>query len=162
MQKLIMITGEAWTGKSSSAELAFRMFDNSAWLDGDDVWKVNPFSIEDKRLRNSDKSMAFVVDNYLHSKFDYVFFSSIVLVDKQIRERILRLITYKDYQLIFITLHADTNTLTKRAKIRDNNRSPIFRLLEESLKNKSIFINTALNTPLETANEIAMVIKDSS
>ena len=41
--KLILIGGEAWTGKSTCADRLFRRLDNSAWLDGDDVWCVNPW-----------------------------------------------------------------------------------------------------------------------
>lgn len=63
MQKLIMITGEAWTGKTTCARLLYQELNNSAWLDGDDVWKINPFSCEDERLRNSDYSMAYVIEN---------------------------------------------------------------------------------------------------
>lgn len=52
MQKLVLITGEAWTGKSTCAKLLYKRFNNSAWFDGDDVWRVNPFSCSDSRLRN--------------------------------------------------------------------------------------------------------------
>lgn len=91
MQKLIFITGEAWTGKTTCSNLLYQEYDNSAWLDGDDVWRVNPFSVADKRLRNSDLNMAFVLNNYLKCEFDFVFFSSIVLCDKKIQKKSLNL-----------------------------------------------------------------------
>lgn len=153
MQKLIMITGEAWTGKTTSARHLYQELNNSAWLDGDDVWRVNPFSCEDERLRNSDYSMAFVLDNYLKSKFDYVVFSSIVLCDKDILERILNLITYKEYEFVFFTLYSTEDVLKERARIRDSNIDPQFLLLKQSLeespKYKSIFIDTSYKTPDE-------------
>ncbi len=62
--KLILIGGEAWTGKSTCAEILFKRLDNSAWLDGDDVWRVNPWSLDDPRLRTSDINMAFVLQTY--------------------------------------------------------------------------------------------------
>ena len=34
--KLILIGGEAWTGKSTCAEILYRQLNNSAWLDGDE------------------------------------------------------------------------------------------------------------------------------
>lgn len=158
MQKLIMIAGEAWTGKSTCAKLLYKHFHNAAWLDGDDVWRVNPFDVNDKRLRNSDLNMAFVVENYLKSGFEYVFFSSIVLCDKTIRERILDLIKYKEYELIFITLYANEDTLKQRAKEKDNNNDPKFLLLNRSLAQESIFINTATNSLQETVKQIVEIV----
>lgn len=158
MQKLIMLTGEAWTGKSTFAKLLYREYENSAWLDGDDVWKVNPFTVTDPRLRNSDLNMAFVVDNYLKSKFDYVFFSSIVLCNEYIRNRILDLITYEDYELIFITFHATEEVLRKRARKRDDNLNPKFVFLEDSLKQDSIFIDTSEGNKDEILSKIKEAI----
>ena len=102
--------------------------------------------------------MAFVVDNYLKSKFDYVFFSSIVLCDKAIRERIISFIEYKDYEKILITLYANEETLKQRAKERDNNNDPKFMLLKRSLAQESIFINTATNSLQETVKQIVEIV----
>ena len=74
------------------------------FFDGDWAWCVNPFSVDDPRLRNGDKTMSFTLSTYLNSSFDYVFFSSVVVVDKTIREAILKDITAKDYSVIGITL----------------------------------------------------------
>lgn len=113
----------------------FSNLHNSAWLDGYDVWKVNPFSFSDKRLRNSDLNMAFVINNYLKSKFDYVILSSIVLCDEKILKRILELIEYYDYELVYVTLFANEDVLRNRAQVRDNNLKPIFKLLHHILDN---------------------------
>jgi len=85
--KLILIGGEAWTGKSTCAEILFNRLYNCAWLDGDDVWRVNPWSLDDPRLRTSDINMAFVLQTYLQAHFDYVILSSIVLSDPAITAR---------------------------------------------------------------------------
>ena len=87
--KLILIGGEAWTGKSTCAEILYKQLDNSAWLDGDDVWRVNPWRVDDPRIRTSDLNMAFVLQTYLQSKFEYVILSSIVLTVPAIKDRIL-------------------------------------------------------------------------
>lgn len=159
MQKLIMITGEAWTGKSTYADLLYQTFENSAWLDEDDVWRVYPFSVKDKRLRNGDLNMAFVLNNYLESNFEYVFFTSIVLCDEAIRNNILDLITYKDYKAVFITLHAQKDVLKVRAKARDENLEPEFRFLENSFLNQSEFVDTSCGNAEEILNELKMIIE---
>jgi len=74
-----MIGGEAWTGKSTCAEILYKRLNNSAWLNGDDVCRVNPWRADDPRIRANDLNMAFVMQNYLQSKFEYVILSSIVL-----------------------------------------------------------------------------------
>ena len=93
MKKLILLSGSPCVGKTTVGKYLFEHYDNSAYLDGDWCWCVNPFSVKDKRLRNGDKSMSFVLSNYLTSGFDYVFFASVVLTDKEIRENILKDIT---------------------------------------------------------------------
>ena len=113
--KLILIGGEAWTGKSTCAGILYMRLSNSAWLDGDDVWRVNPWSLDDPRLRTSDINMAFVVQTYLQSNFDYVILSSIVLSVPAITTRILERIHGADYDVLSFTLMCDEATLDERA-----------------------------------------------
>ena len=86
MKKLILISGSPCVGKTTVGQHLFDQYENSAYLDGDWCWCVNPFSVKDPRLRNGDKSMSFVLSNYLNSNFEYVFFTSVVLTDAKIRE----------------------------------------------------------------------------
>ena len=58
--------------------------------------------------------MSFILSNYLNSAFEYVFFTSVVLTDVEIRENILKGITAKDYQTIGFTLTCSPETLKKR------------------------------------------------
>lgn len=157
--KLILIGGEAWTGKSTCAAVLFRHLNNSAWLDGDDVWRVNPWSLEDPRLRTSDINMAFVLQTYLQSEFDYVILSSIVLSDPPITARILERINGVEYDLLSFTLLCDKATLTERARQRDENVDPSFTLLEatKALVN-TIKIDTANKKPEEIVEEMLSLI----
>jgi len=113
-KKLILISGSPCVGKTAVGTRLFERYDNSAYLDGDWCWYVHPFSVMDPRLRNGDKSMSFVLSNYLDSDFDYVFFTSVVLTDATIRESILNGITVKDYDVIGFTLTCSEETLKKR------------------------------------------------
>ena len=85
-KKLILISGSPCVGKTAVGTCLFESFDNSAYLDGDWCWCVHPFSVADKRLRNGDRNMSFILSTYLDSDFDYVFFTSVVLTDPGIRE----------------------------------------------------------------------------
>ena len=160
--KLILIGGEAWTGKSTCAEILYKRLDNSAWLDGDDVWRVNPWSVDDPRLRTSDINMAFVLQTYLQSKFDYVILTSIVLSVPSITERILQRITGVEYELVSFTLMCDEITLTDRAKKRDNNQDPHFVVLEQTRDLlTTVKIDTANRGLEEIVDEMLGVICDA-
>ena len=64
-KKLILISGSPCVGKTAVGTRLFESYDNSAYLDGDWCWCVHPFSVTDSRLRNGDRSMSFVLSNYL-------------------------------------------------------------------------------------------------
>lgn len=158
--KLILIGGEAWTGKTTCAETLFCRLYNSAWLDGDDVWRVNPWSLDDPRLRISDVNMAFVLQTYLQSKFDYVIFSSIVLCDPGITERILKMIEGVEYELLSFTLVCDAATLRCRARQRNNNTSPDFLLLHQAMELNTIKIDTANRAPEDVGDDMIAIVRD--
>ena len=99
-QKLIILSGSPCVGKSTAGDLLFQMYENSAYLDGDWCWCVNPFKLDDPRLREGDRSMSAVLSNYLRLSFDYVVFCSVVAMYENIREGILGDITEEDYQVI--------------------------------------------------------------
>ena len=114
LKKLILISGSPCVGKTAAGTRLFESYDNSAYLDGDWCWCVHPFSVADKRLRNGDKSMSFILSNYLESDFQYVFFTSVVLTDPGIREGILDGITATEFGTISFMLTCSEETLKKR------------------------------------------------
>ena len=118
MQKLIIVSGSPCVGKSSAADLLFQMYENSAYLDGDWCWCVNPFSVEDPRLREGDKAMSAVLNNYLRLGFEYVVFCSVVAMYENLREGILRGIPAAGYQVIGFTLTCSEDTLRQRHRTR--------------------------------------------
>ena len=142
MKKLILISGSPCVGKTTVGLHLFKQYNNSAYLDGDWCWCVNPFSVKDTRIRNGDKSMSFVLSNYLSSEFDYVFFSSVVLTDPKIRESILNDITATDYKVIGFTLTCSEETLAKRHRQRGDHGAPSFHWLHLPPYPTDIVINT--------------------
>lgn len=128
-QKLIILSGSPCVGKSAVADRLLESYENCAYLDGDWCWCVNPFSLSDPRLRNGDRSMSFVLSNYLSSSFDYVIFASVVAMYESIREPILRGITAEHYDVIGFTLTCTEETLRARHKKRgDKGEASMFWL----------------------------------
>ncbi|MCL2508516.1 MAG: AAA family ATPase [Oscillospiraceae bacterium] len=158
-QKLIIITGSPCAGKTSVAESLFESYENSAYFDGDWAWCVNPFSIADPRLRNGDKTMSFALSAYLNSKFDYVIFSSVVVIGEAIREAVLKDITAKDYTVIAFTLKCSEETLIKRHKNRGDTNEVSFQWLRMKPHPGDYVINTDRKTIAQVVDEIKSIIE---
>ena len=158
MRKLILLSGSPCVGKTTAGQYLFEQYNNSAYLDGDWCWCVNPFSVEDARLRNGDKSMSFILSNYLNSEFDYVFFTSVVLTDSEIRKNILNGITAKDYEVVGFTLTCSEETLVKRHDERGDDGETNFYWLHLAPYPTDIVINTDNKSVAEIAEEMKRYI----
>lgn len=160
-QKLIIITGSPCVGKTTVTRELFESYENSAFFDGDWAWCVNPFSVKDPRLRNGDKTMSFALSTYLNSDFDYVFFPSVVAVDRAIREAILRDITARDYMTIGFTLTCSEATLLKRHKQRGDEGECSFYWLHLEPYAGDYVIDTDGKTVRQVACEMKAIIDRS-
>ncbi len=157
-QKLIIVTGSPCVGKTTVTQALFADYKNSAFFDGDWAWCVNPFSVDDPRIRNGDKTMSFALATYLNSGFDYVFFSSVVAVDRTIRETILNDISAKDYSVLGFTLTRSEETLYERYKKRgDSNECSFFWLHLKPCKGDHV-IQTDHKSVREIADEMRAII----
>ena len=159
-QKLIIISGSPWIGKSTIGERVFGMLDNSAYLDGDWAWHVNPFTIKDSRLRNGDKNMSFILTTYLQSKFEYVIFASVVATSEKIRSNIINDIKYNDYEVVSFTLTCSRETLVERHKQRNDDSTLGYYFLDLPPLKGDVVINTDSKTVDEICDEVyAHIIK---
>lgn len=158
-QKLIIISGSPCVGKTTVADSLFVSYENSAYCDGDWMWCVNPFSLNDPRLRNGDKNMSFVLSTYLNSNFDYVIFSSVVAMYESIREPILKDITAKGYMTIGFTLTCSEGTLIERHKRRGDNNEVSFEWLRLKPYPNDYVINTDDKTVTQIVSEMRSIIK---
>lgn len=158
-QKLILITGSPCVGKTTIADLLFQSYENSAFFDGDWAWCVHPFSVTDPRLRNGDKVMSFALSNYLNSQFDYVFFSSVViLAEDGIRSNILRGITAENYQTIAFTLKCSDETLARRHLQRGDQGEVLYHWLHTPPYPGDHVIWTDHKSPREIVKEMCAII----
>lgn len=158
-QKLIIISGSPCVGKTTVAKSLFETYENSAYCDGDWMWCVNPFSVNDPRLRNGDKNMSFVLSTYLNSNFDYVIFSSVVVMYESIRKPILKNITAKDYITIGFTLTCSEKTLTERHRKRGDNNEVSFEWLKLPPYRNDYVINTDNKTVAQIVSKMKSIIK---
>jgi len=113
MPKLIFITGAPGVGKTELARRLFTRLHNSAWLDGDDVWRMNPFRVDDSTIALAHSNIESVLRNYLARGFSYVIFSW-VMHQQSIIDRIIQSLEGLEYELFVFTLVCDDATLVSR------------------------------------------------
>ena len=75
MTKLIIINGAPGVGKSAVANLLFSKLNNSAFLNGDDVWRIDPFEVNEITKNPVEDNIAYVLRNYIKAQYECVILS---------------------------------------------------------------------------------------
>lgn len=158
MQKLIIISGSPCVGKTTVADSLFCSYENSAHLDDDWVWRVNPFSFDDPRNHSITKNISFVLSTYLNLNFDYVVLSSVRTMYHSYREKILSDLTAKDYLKIGFTLTCSEKTLIDRHKKRGDDNEVSFEWLRLEAYPGDYVINTDNKTVEQIVDEMRNII----
>lgn len=136
MKKLIIINGTTGVGKTSVGKLLFKSLPHSTFLDGDDVWQINPFVVNEKTTEMVHQNIAFVLRNYLKSDYENIIFVW-VLHKQEIIDRLLKDLSELNFELHIFTLIADEKVLLERFKKDSNNsrnETIIINRLKASLK----------------------------
>lgn len=155
--KLIFISGSPCVGKTTIAENLIYQYGNSAHLDDDWVWRVNPFSFDDPRNDGIYSNMSFVLSTYLDLGFDYVFLSSVRMMG-QGRESLLSRITATHYMTIGFTLTCSEKTLIERHKKRGDDSEVSFDWLRMAPYPNDHVINTNDKSVRQISDEIKAMI----
>ena len=94
----------------------------------------------------------------LKSDFDYVIFSSVVVIGEATRKAILEDITAKDYSTIAFTLKCSENTLIERHKKRGDNNEVSYQWLRMDAHPGDYVIDTNNKTVKQIVDEIKMIV----
>lgn len=65
MKKLYLIGGAMGAGKSAVGKELNRLANKSVWLDGDDLWRMNPFTVSDSTKLMVMANIHAVINNFL-------------------------------------------------------------------------------------------------
>ncbi len=103
--------------------------------------------------------MSFVLSNYLNSKFEYVIFSSVVVIGDPIRRKIINDISAENYDVIGFTLTCSEETLRERHKNRGDQNEVSFYWLHLPTCPNDYVINTDNKSVSQIANEIKSIIE---
>lgn len=65
MKQLYLIGGAMGAGKSAVGRELNRLADKSVWLDGDDLWRMNPFTVSENTKLMVMANIRAVINNFL-------------------------------------------------------------------------------------------------
>lgn len=148
MPTLFIITGPAGVGKSTISKKIAELRNKSALIEGDEIYHqvvgsyVSPWK-EGNHLELFWKVCNDVISNYLESGYDVVFNYIVDLENLEVLKR-----NFKDYNIKFVVLTVNEETLLKRDKERplDWQMGERCIVLLNSFRNKGYNIDNVLDT----------------
>ena len=163
MNKLYLITGPAGVGKSTVSKSLANKIEKSALIEGDDLYNIvkngyiSPWK-DGNKLDLMWDNATYLINNFLKEGFDVIF-------NYIINENKLELLKnkFKQYEIKFIVLLVDEETILKRDKERpeDCRQNERCLVLLNDFKNKNYDKKYILDTTNITIEEIVdMIIKE--
>ena len=113
-KKLIIINGVMGVGKTTISKCLYKNLENCFWLDGDNVWMMNPFVVDEENKKMVLSNITYIINNFLgNSNSKYVLFNWVIHTD-EIMNEILNKINLIDVDVYKITLMCNKEELIKR------------------------------------------------
>lgn len=167
-KKLIIVNGVMGVGKTSVCRMLYKELDNSFWLDGDNYWMMNPFTVNEENKTMVLDNIIHILNNYIrNSSSKYIIFNWVIHTD-EIMEEILKGLNTSNVEIYKITLMCSVESLVSRIKgdiikglrDEDNIRRSLERLVLYEKMN-TIKIDTTNKELEEVVSEINKVIKEA-
>ena len=142
MNKLYIITGPAGVGKSTVSKEVAKSLEKSVLIEGDDIYnqfvggRISPWK-DNAPIELFWENSIMLIKNYLKNGYDVVF--NYIIKKNKFNE--LKTI-FKDFEIKFIVLLVDKNTIVERDNLRDID----CRMGERSLILLNEFINQNYNS----------------
>lgn len=159
---LIFIGGPPGVGKTSVAkELCLRLL-NSVWIEGDDLWRMNPFILNERTIDMVERNIACLLRSFLRSGFSYIVLTW-VLHRNEIVRSLLDRIKDHDFDFHHYTLMCAEDTLMARlAKDIDRTTDPdlALRRLDQAREVTSSHIDTCGKRPEEIATSLYTLLTE--
>ena len=166
MKKLIMINGTMGVGKSTVSNILFKMLNNSAYLDGDWCWNMNPFVVSDENKEMVINNISYLLKSYLNnSGYKYIILCW-VIQDEAIFKQILDKLNGFDFELHKISLVCSEESLKNRLNIDVENGIRKTEIISRSIERISLYekmdtvkIDVSNITPQDAAKKICAMVQ---
>ncbi len=163
MPELIFIGGAPGVGKSTVARELLGRMEGSVWLDGDDLWRMHPFVVNEVTRGLVEKNIRHVLRSFLKTGFSYVFFTW-VLHDKTIVDRLLNNLINEPFEFSMFILVCDEQTLLTRLSSdpeRTTDTATALERLRQTQHLGAVKIDTTGKEPGAAAEEIMKKLKEN-
>ena len=138
-------------GKTANCRELNNNLDQSAWLDGDWCWMINPFIVNEENKRMVINNITYLLRSYLtNSSLQYVIFSWVIHLE-EIYNDLLSPLDDLDFEVVKITLTCSEEALRERIlsdvihNLRDESS------LENSIERLPMYKNMS-TTKIDTTN----------
>ncbi|SFC18208.1 AAA family ATPase [Clostridium uliginosum] len=166
IKKFIIINGTMGVGKTSICENLHKTLPNSAWLDGDWCWMINPFTVNEENKEMVIKNITYILNNFLmNSSLEYVIFNWVIDSD-YIMNLILDNMQTKSFNIYKITLTCSKDELIKRVgldilegKREKNSINRSLERLDLYSKMDTLKVDTTFKEITTIVNEIKNIIQ---
>ena len=115
-KKLIIINGIMGVGKSTVCRNLYKKLDNCFFLEGDDCWRMNPFTVNDENKKMVIENITYMLNSFIkNSSSKYILFNWVIQTD-EIMKSILERLDLDGVDVYRITLMCSREELEKRIR----------------------------------------------
>ncbi|MBU8933277.1 MAG: AAA family ATPase [candidate division Zixibacteria bacterium] len=154
--KLVFIGGPPGVGKSEVAGKLFTRLHNCVWLEGDDIWRMNPFLANDCTKNMVERNIRFLLGSYIESGFSYVLFTWVLHCDEVVNSLLMELGEHK-YEFRHFTLLCDEDTLRERIAADAERTTDVNLALQRLVQARQVTSNK-INTTNKSPDQIAKTL----
>lgn len=119
MNRIIIITGQAGAGKTTTAKLLLFKLDKAAYVEADSLAMVNPFVFGDDLARLCLDNALSVINNYFFAGYFTVIFSGLIGKQSQLDYMINGIKEKSDIYLVWLEAQKEVRRNRKRERNRD-------------------------------------------
>lgn len=113
-KKLIFINGVMGVGKTTISKELFQNLNNSFWVDGDNLWMMNPLIVNNENKKMIISNIHFILNSFIsNSSSEYIIFSWVIHTE-EIFTNIIEGLNIKYVDIYKITLICTEKELIAR------------------------------------------------
>jgi predicted kinase len=157
---LIFIAGAPGVGKSTVARSLMDRLPDTVWLDGDDLWRMSPFRVDETTTAMVERNITVVLRGFLSSGFRHVVLSW-VLHRQDIVDRIQGGLDDLPHDFEHLALVCDeAELLTRREESVSQERAQFVIQRQQQIRETgAMLIDTTNRSVAQVVDELSVLVQ---